>query len=201
MKKLAGLVLLIESFVAGLRPLSFSSTFLSTHCRIIYPSSRLLQKNKERFSSLLIMSAEQEQNSQHQQQQQDETIGQMTGGLIFLKTRDRPSLVQFYMQTIQMKVWLEQPDISILSHGNFLIGLHHKPEEEPDVSGMYTFVYPSKQQVDEMYAKFQDTNTVDGPPRINERYRIYQFFAKDPEGRQLEFQAFLHPLSTVTSQV
>jgi hypothetical protein len=27
---------------------------------------------------------------------------------------------------------------------------------------------------------------------VNDRYRIYHFFATDPEGRKLEFQAFLH---------
>ena len=130
-------------------------------------------------------------------------IGQMHGGLTFLKTKDRPSIVQFYMEKIQMKIWLEQPDITILSHGNFLLGLHHKPDddEQPDVAGMYTFVYPSLEEVDKMYQIFQDDSTADGPPRVNERYRIYQFFAKDPEGRQLEFQAFLHPLTTVSSRV
>jgi catechol-2,3-dioxygenase len=126
-------------------------------------------------------------------------IGQMRGGLIFLKTKDRPSLVKFYMETIQMKIWLEQPDITIMSHGNFLLGLHHKPDQEPEIFGMYTFVYPSKEEVDEMYDRFQHS-TADGPPRVNGRYHIYQFFAKDPEGRQLEFQAFLHPISEVSSK-
>ena len=64
---------------------------------------------------------------------------------------------------------------------------------------MYTFVYPSKEQVGEMYNELEDI--ADGKPRHNERYQIYQFFAKDPEGRNLEFQAFLHPLSEASSKV
>jgi hypothetical protein len=36
------------------------------------------------------------------------------------------------------------------------------------------------------------------PPRINDRYRIYQFFGRDPEGCTLEWQAFLHPVPIVT---
>jgi hypothetical protein len=32
------------------------------------------------------------------------------------------------------------------------------------------------------------------PPRTNERYRIYNFFARDPDGRLIEFQHFLHDL-------
>lgn len=144
------------------------------------------------------------------------TIGQMRGGLTFLKTRDRKSLVEFYQSKIGMSVWLEQANITILTFGNLLLGWHQIMESpsvsnegddsqnfeqvQPDVSGMITFVYPTKEEVDAMYIKFQDINA-DGPPRVNTRYQIYQFFAKDPEGRALEFQAFLHPLCTVTSQV
>ena len=124
-------------------------------------------------------------------------VGSMLGGLVFLKTRIRPQLVEFYTTKLRMKVWLEQPNITILSHGNFLIGFHQKEDESPEVSGMYTLVYPSKQGVDETYETLKDI--ADGRPRTNPTYRIYQFFARDPEGRALEFQAFLHPLRTVSS--
>lgn len=139
----------------------------------------------------------------------DHSVGQMLGGLIFLKTLDRQSIVEFYTTRIGMGLWLEQPNISILNHGNMILGFHqilnpktdandNQPDlQEPDLQGMYTFVYPSTEQVDEMYDKLKDI--ADGMPRHNERYRIYQFFAKDPEGRNLEFQAFLHPLMEVSS--
>ncbi|CAB9507242.1 Inherit from NOG: glyoxalase bleomycin resistance protein dioxygenase [Seminavis robusta] len=126
-----------------------------------------------------------------------EEIGQMRGGLLFVKTKDRPGIVNFYQEKIGMKVWLEQPEITVLSHGNLLIGFHQLPTDATTpvtTEGiMYTFVYPTKAEVDAMYEIFRDT-TADGPPRENTKYRIYQFFAADPEGRQLEFQAFLHPL-------
>jgi len=127
-----------------------------------------------------------------------ETIGQMLGGLVFLKTGKRAQLIDFYKNMIGMSVWLEQPNITILSHGNMILGFHQS-DEPPDLQGMYTFVYPSRGAVDEMYRKLKDT--ADAKPRDNERYSIYQFFAADPEGRKLEFQAFLHPLDVVTSQV
>ena len=131
-----------------------------------------------------------------------EVVGQMLGGLVFLKTTRRQELVEFYTNRIGMSLWLEQPNITICSHGNLILGFHqcctNKGEDDiPDLQGMYTFVYPSKDAVDDMYTKLQDI--ADGPPRKNERYKIYQFFAVDPEGRKLEFQVFLHPLSTVTS--
>ncbi len=126
----------------------------------------------------------------------DEIVGQMYGGLVFLKTQDRATMVEFYKNRIGMVDWLEQPNITILRHGNMILGFHQK--EPSDLSGMYTFVYPTRQQVDEMYLKLKDI--ADAPPRVNDVYRIYQFFATDPEGRNLEFQAFLHPLSIATSQ-
>jgi hypothetical protein len=132
----------------------------------------------------------------------DNNVGQMLGGLVFLKTRDLASLAKFYTENIKMQLWLEQPNIIILHHGNMILGFHqiqNLNEQEPDLQGMYTFVYPSTEQVDDMHTKLQDV--ADGKPRYNERYRIYQFFAKDPEGRDLEFQAFLHPLKEVSSAV
>ena len=38
------------------------------------------------------------------------------------------------------------------------------------------------------------TGYAEHPPRENPDYRIYHFFARDPEGRSLEFQSFLHEL-------
>lgn len=132
----------------------------------------------------------------------DNNVGQMLGGLVFIKTRELDSLAQFYTETIGMELWLEQPNIIILHHGNMILGFHqiqNMDEQEPDLQGMYTFVYPSLEQVDGMHSKLQ--HIADGKPRHNERYKIYQFFAKDPEGRDLEFQAFLHPLKEVSSAV
>jgi len=131
-----------------------------------------------------------------------EQVGQMLGGLVFLKTCQRESLVDFYTGRIGMSIWLEQPNITILQHGNMILGFHQIQENSqdiPDLQGMYTFVYPSIEQVDEMYNLLQDIS--DNPPIYNESYKIYQFFAKDPEGRNLEFQAFLHPLTNVSSKV
>ena len=119
----------------------------------------------------------------------DNQCGPMRGGLTFLKTRDRTALVDFYQNKLGMKVWLEQPNITVLSFGNLLLGWHQIVDDEsttPEVAGCYTFVYPSKKEVDDIYQVFfsHDTtqSTLDGPPRVNERYQIYQFFAKDPEG-------------------
>jgi hypothetical protein len=43
-----------------------------------------------------------------------------------------------------------------------------------------------------MYRKLADR--AEHAPRENPQYRIYNFFARDPEGRLIEFQTFLHEL-------
>jgi len=53
---------------------------------------------------------------------------------------------------------------------------------------MLTFFYDDKSDVDRMYSKF--SQLADEEPRDNPKYPIYHFFAKDPEGRVIEFQYF-----------
>lgn len=109
-------------------------------------------------------------------------------GLIFLKCKDLSLCRDFYMNTVGMNVWLEQPQICILRHGNFLIGFHETGEI--DDGCLLTFYFETNEGVDEMYNKVKDTAS--SAPKVNEKYRIYNFFAKDPEGRDIEFQRFLH---------
>ena len=97
------------------------------------------------------------------------------------------------MDRVGMTVWLEQPDICILQHGNFLVGFHD--QAEADLSGVLTFFYDTREEVDAMYAKLADIATTD--LKENTKYQIYNFYAKDPEGRTTEFQAFLHDLPSV----
>ena len=87
-------------------------------------------------------------------------------------------------------MWLEQPQICILRHGNFLIGFHEAGSV--DSGCLLTFYYDTNEEVDAMYPKLKDTASF--APRVNEKYNIYHFFAKDPEGRDIEFQRFLNDI-------
>jgi hypothetical protein len=115
------------------------------------------------------------------------------GGIFFLRTMNQTELVQFYTERLGMEIWLEQPDCIILKHGNLLLGFCERDSAE--IQGMITFVYESKDEVDKIYSHLEDI--AEHPPESNPKYQIYQFFAKDPEGRILEFQAFLHPIKTM----
>jgi len=119
----------------------------------------------------------------------------MPGGIVFLRTAQFDTVKSFYLERVGMSIWLEQPDITILRHGNLLVGFHQQPTA--DIDSLLTFFYDSREEVDAMYAKLKDIATTQ--PRENEKYQIYNFFGRDPEGRKIEFQQFLHPIPPTTS--
>ena len=114
-------------------------------------------------------------------------------GIIFLGTRNLESMRDFYVNDIGMEVWLEQAECFILKHGNMLLGFCKR--DAPDTQGVITFFFDTNEEVDSFYEKFKEK--ADAPPRINERYRIYNFFSRDPEGRKIEFQRFLHNIPKI----
>ncbi len=111
-------------------------------------------------------------------------------GIVFLRTSDLERIVHFYTTRVGMRLWIEQPLIRILRHENLLVGF--KQDEEADTDALLTFFYASRPDVDHMYELLRELAT--GAPELNEHYRIYNFYARDPENRQIEFQCFLHEL-------
>jgi len=114
-------------------------------------------------------------------------------GIIFFRTNDLDAIIQFYTERLEMMVWLEQKGCTILNHGNLLLGFCQKDECESE--GVITFFVEDKEKVDTIYSKLQDIATT--MPLENHTYKIYQFYAVDPEGRTLEFQSFLHEIEPV----
>ncbi len=112
-------------------------------------------------------------------------------GIIFFKTKNLRLIKDFYIERIGMELWLEQADCIILKHGNLLLGFCQR--EELDTQGIITFVYENTDQVYNMYKKFRVEAMAE--PVVNEKYNIYHFFAKDPEGRLVEFQNFLQQVN------
>jgi nitroreductase len=77
-----------------------------------------------------------------------------------------------------------------MKKGNLLLGFCKS--EEAEKVGNITFFYLSPEEVDEMYERLKGRAIQE--PVINKKFRIYHFFAKDPEDRMLEFQCFMHQL-------
>ena len=112
------------------------------------------------------------------------------GGIIFMTTRTMDSLHVFYTKRIGAELWLDQGACRIYRFGNMLFGFCKG--DEPSVDGVITFFYPSSEEVDEMYLRLKEQATT--KVKTNEKFRIYHFYAEDPEGRSIEFQYFNHEL-------
>jgi len=110
---------------------------------------------------------------------------------VFFRTTQLDTLSRFYTDRIGCSLWLDQGACKIFKHGNMLFGFCRS--EEADQQGVITFFYPGREQVDAMYGKLRDVALE--KPKMNERFNIYHFYAKDPEGRSIEFQYFNHELN------
>ena len=113
-------------------------------------------------------------------------------GIVFFKTTKIEDVVTFYIEVLGCTLWLKQPNIDILRHDNILIGFHQ--QVKVDHTGLLTFFFETKPQVNEMYYKLNKMGLAYVKPKFNDSYKIYGFYAKDIEGRDLEFQTFLHEL-------
>jgi hypothetical protein len=109
-------------------------------------------------------------------------------GIVFFATERRDAVVDFYVDRVGTDVWLEQPGCTICSYGTFRVGFCDG--DATDDCGTVTFVFDSAAGVDAAYDRLADV--ADDPPRDNDEYDIYQFFATDPDGRTVEFQSFRH---------
>ncbi|MFZ5979529.1 MAG: nitroreductase family protein [Candidatus Zixiibacteriota bacterium] len=112
-------------------------------------------------------------------------------GILFLKTQKPADLNEFYLKRLGCELWLAQEDCRIYRHGNFLFGFCQR--DAVDREAMLTFFFDRPTDIDTMYEKFSDCAVE--RPTINDKYRIYHFFAKDPEGRTVEFQCFNHQIT------
>lgn len=114
-------------------------------------------------------------------------------GIVFFATEQHDAVVDFYVDIVGADVWLEQPGCTILEYADgdaapFRFGFCER--DHTDDCGILTFVYDDKAAVDRMHDRVGDAARE--TPHENEQYRIYQFFADDPDGRTAEFQTFLH---------
>lgn len=108
------------------------------------------------------------------------------GGIVFFQTKILDELTSFYIDQVGCSLWLDQGGCRIFQFGNMLFGLCQR--EQIDHMGMITFFYSSKEEVDKIYQKMKKRAMAE--PAENSLYRIYHFYAKDPEGRNIEFQYF-----------
>ncbi|ACV46431.1 MULTISPECIES: VOC family protein [Halomicrobium] len=117
-------------------------------------------------------------------------------GIVFFRTENRAETVSFYTDRLGFDVWLEQDGgCTILAYDNLLVGFCDGTETETD--GIVTVVLDDEAAVDDCHADLADVAR--GPPKPNDDFGIYQFFATDPDGRTVEVQTFQHETPPVGS--
>jgi nitroreductase/predicted lactoylglutathione lyase len=116
-------------------------------------------------------------------------------GIVFFHTLMLDKLKEFYLNRLGCRIWLAQEDCIIFKYGNFLFGFCQR--EKAQIDGLLTFVFESREEVDAAFIKYSEISTT--KPEFSAKYQIYNFFAKDPEGRRLEFQYFENPVSNFRS--
>lgn len=113
-------------------------------------------------------------------------------GIVFMKTKNLEKVSKFYQNKIGMELWQDQGKCKIFEKGNLQLGFCQA--NKIDNEGIITFYFKDKKSVNKFYENISEDIEITKEPQENKDFNIYQFFAKDPEGRALEFQAFLHKL-------
>ena len=109
-------------------------------------------------------------------------------GITFLRVSDLKHSHRFYFDVMGLEMVVDQGGCRIyrLTDSAFL-GICER--QEPIGSNVIVTIVGD--DVDGWYRRLTEAGVeTDGQPRDNEEYRIYQFFAKDPDGHLLEFQRF-----------
>lgn len=113
-------------------------------------------------------------------------------GIFFLKTHDLEKTTYFYTQIMGFECVLEQTACRIFRicpncHIGFCLTEGSTGNEE-------VILTIEMQDIDRFcnYLEAQGIS-IEVKPRLNERYKIYQMFLRDPNGYCLEIQRFLDP--------
>lgn len=116
-----------------------------------------------------------------------------TGMITFVPVADLAASCHFYTTVLLLRQVVDQDGIAILESapGGYL-GLCQS--DDPFVANERMILTLVTEQVEAWHTRLQAQGVpTDAPPRENPRFRIYHFFARDPDGYRIEIQRFLHP--------
>lgn len=117
--------------------------------------------------------------------------------ITFLYTRDLEATAHFYEAVLGLPLALDQGDCRIYRLGDHappaaMVGFCRRADAPAQPQGIIlTLLTPD---VDGWYAQLRAQGvTFEKPPTLNDAYRIYHCFLRDPNGYLLEIQRFLDP--------
>jgi catechol 2,3-dioxygenase-like lactoylglutathione lyase family enzyme len=119
--------------------------------------------------------------------------------ITFLKTTDLQATTRFYTQVLGLELALDQGSCRIFRiRPGALLGFctfdSAPTAGVPTANVILTLVV---EDVDQACAELEAAGApIEVRPRLNQRYNIYQFFARDPNGYLIEVQRFLDPAWT-----
>jgi predicted enzyme related to lactoylglutathione lyase len=111
--------------------------------------------------------------------------------ITFLGTKDLKKTSNFYLNIIGLTLYKDQDVCLIFNINNqSKIGFcNHMAVIHNDKSPIITFV---TEKVDEIYNRLIKLGLdITEKPKLNEKFKIYHFFFKDPNGYTIEIQKFL----------
>ena len=110
----------------------------------------------------------------------------------FYRVDDLTKVRYFYEEMLGLTLYKDQKKCLIYDvFGLGKIGFcTHHPAQKNDHTCI-TFVYKTKEEVNEQFDKLKQLGLNPEEPSTNKTFNIYHFFVKDPLGLNLEFQVFL----------
>ena len=114
-----------------------------------------------------------------------------TGSIFFLGTKDLIKTHEFYHEILGLEMIKDQKVCKIykITDQSSIGFCEHIEPTVNEKSPIVTFLCDS---VDDTYNNLEDKGLIiNEAPTINEKFNIYHFFIKDPNGYTLEFQKFL----------
>jgi len=98
---------------------------------------------------------------------------------------------KFYCDILNLEMYKDQGACHIyeVTRGSYIGFCTHFPKGDPE-DNIITLL---TNNVDEMYEYIKENSdvTVQAPPELNEKFNIYHFFIKDPNGYKVEIQKFM----------
>ena len=116
-----------------------------------------------------------------------------TGNISFFGTDDLIKTDKFYREIFGLEIYKDQGKCKIykVPGGGMIAFCEHMEVLATDKSPIITFL---TEDVEGVYSKFENIEEIEleSEPIKNDEFKIYQFFAKDPNGYTIEIQKFLN---------
>ncbi len=116
------------------------------------------------------------------------------GFITFYPCHDLAATTDFYVRELGLETARDQGSCVIFKvSGDAYLGFCQHEGTLPGHQGLILTLLID--EVDEVYKRLRGLGVeTEGAPKLNERFGIYHFFARDPDGYRVEVQRFTEPL-------